>query len=109
MTMCLRWFVELSQNRSVRKLSCNVRRQELPRICQALQECRGCGRRLSARLFSQRNDVCNAWVRRHQRFRLRTALSGVVEKREISVSEDDGDLCVYLEQNEDNIVQFLEE
>jgi hypothetical protein len=79
------------------------------RVCQALQECRDCGRRLSARLFTERNDVCNTCVRRHQRFRLRTALGGVVEEREIPVSEDDGDLRVFIDQNEDNIVQFLEE
>jgi hypothetical protein len=36
-------------------------------------------------------------------------LGGVVEEREIPVSEDDGDLRVFIDQNEDNIVQFLEE
>jgi hypothetical protein len=80
------------------------------RVCQALQECRDyCGKRLSARLFTERKDVCNTYVRRHKRFRLRTALGGVVEEREIPVSEDDGDLRVFIDQNEDNSTQFLEE
>jgi hypothetical protein len=45
---------------------------------------------------------------KRQRHILRTALGGVVEQREILVSEDDGDLRVFLDQNEDNSVQFLE-
>jgi hypothetical protein len=78
-------------------------------VCQALQECRDCGRRLSARLFAERNEVCNTCMRRHQRSRHRTALGGVVEEREIPVSEDDRDLRIFIDQNEDNIVQFLDE
>jgi hypothetical protein len=79
------------------------------RICQALQECRDCSRRLSARLFAERNDVCNTCVRRHQRSRHRAALGSVVEEQEIPVSEDDGDFRVFIDQNEENILQFLKE
>ncbi len=74
-----------------------------------MHECRDCGRRLSARLFTQQGDVCNTCARKHQHSRHRTALGGVVEEREIPTSEDDGDLRVFLDQNEDDIVQFLEE
>jgi hypothetical protein len=106
--MFIRWFVKLcSIDRCVNcRVSCDG---TYCRVCQALKECRDCGRRLSARLFTQRNDVSNMYVKRHQRFRLRTALSGDVEERDIPISEDDGDLRVFLDQNEDNIEQFLEE
>jgi hypothetical protein len=62
------------------------------RICQDLKECAECGRRLSAQLYTQRDDVCNTCVRRSQRSLHRTAMEGTVEEYEIPTSETDADI-----------------
>ena len=79
------------------------------RLCQTLTECVECGRRLSALLYTQSNEVCNTCMRRRNRAVHRTALDGVVEEFEIPTSETDVDINVFLEQREDEITRVLEE
>jgi hypothetical protein len=79
------------------------------RICQDLKECVECGRRLSAQLYTQRDDMCNTCVRRSQRSLHRTAMEGTVEEHEIPTSETDADVHVFLNQHEDEITRILEE
>jgi hypothetical protein len=71
----------------------------------------GCRRRLSAQLYTQRDDVCNTCVRRRQRSLHRTAMEGTVEEHEIPKSEIDADVHVFLNQNqrESEIKRILEE
>ena len=78
-------------------------------ICQNLTECQKCGRRLSAQLYTQRDDVCNTCVRRNQRSTHRTAMEGVVEEYDIPTSETDVDLHVFIDQHEDDITRILDE
>jgi hypothetical protein len=79
------------------------------RICQDLKECGECGRRLSAQLYTQRDDVCNTCVRRSQRSLHRTAMEGTVEEYELPTSETDADIHIFLNQNEDERTRILEE
>jgi hypothetical protein len=78
------------------------------RICQDHQEREECERRLSAQLFTQRDDVCNTCVRRSQRSLHRTAMEGTVEEHEITTAGD-ADVYVFLNQHEGEITRFLEE
>ena len=79
------------------------------RICQDLKECHECKRRLSAQLYTERDDVCNTCVRRSQRAVHRTAMEGAVEEHEIPTSETDVDIHVFLNRHEEDIRRLLED
>ena len=76
-------------------------------ICRDLRECDQCGRHLQARLFTQRDSICDTCYRKSQHPTVRTALEGVVEEHVIRTSELDGDLHIYLNDHENEIVRIL--
>ena len=78
-------------------------------ICRDLRECEQCGRRLPPRLFTQRDSVCDTCIRKSQHANVRTAIGGVVEEHEIATADTDGDLHVYLDEHENEIVQILQQ
>jgi hypothetical protein len=68
-----------------------------------------CGKRLSAQLYTQQDDVCSTCVRRSQRSLHRTAMEETVEKYELPTSKTDADVHIFLNQNGDEIMRILEE
>ena len=79
------------------------------RICCDLRTCELCHRRLQARLFTLRESICDTCFRRSQRLTVRTALEGVVEEHEIRTSEQDGDLHIFMDEHEHEIVHILQQ
>ena len=68
-----------------------------------------CHRRLQARLFTLRDEICDTCVRKSLSPTVRTALEGVVEEHEIRTSEPDGNLQVFMDENEHEIVRILQQ
>lgn len=77
------------------------------RLCYDLRECESCHRRLTPRLFTIRDSVCDTCVRKSQT--VRSALNGIVQEHEIPISGNDGDLHVFLDEHERNVVSILEQ
>jgi hypothetical protein len=62
--------------------------------------------RLSSRLFTLRDSVCDTCVSR-KRQTVRSASNGVVEEHEIPISGNDGDLHVFLDEHERDVESIL--
>ena len=78
-------------------------------ICSGLRECQLCGRRLSERLFTLNDTVCDICTRKNQHANVRTAIGGIVEEQEIPTLETDSDLHIFMDQHENEIMQSLEQ
>ena len=77
-------------------------------ICCNLRTCDLCHRRLQARLFTLRESICDTCFRKIQHPTVRTALEGVVEEHEIRTTEQDGDLHVFMNEHENEILHILQ-
>lgn len=68
-----------------------------------------CSRRLPQRRFTQRNDVCDTCLRKTQHPLVRTAVGRIVEEHDMPIAGNDGDLHVFMDEQEDTVMQLLEE
>ena len=76
------------------------------RLCCDLCECEWCHRRLTPRLFTLRDSKCDTCVRKSQTS-VRRAFDGIVEEHEIPISGNDGDLHVFLNERERDVISIL--
>ena len=73
------------------------------------RECQECGRRLSAQLYTEQDEVCNTCARKKQRSLHQTAMEDTVEEHVTPTSETDVDIDAFINQHEDDITRTLED
>jgi hypothetical protein len=82
---------------------------DLCTVCCRKPECVQCKRRLSPDSFEEDSLICGACHRKQQNGSRRTALDGIVTEYDITTSEFDSDFELFMQNNEETIMSFLQQ